>query len=77
MPKTSKAFPTTLNFGVDLETKQRLAAVGYFTGQGGEISSPARNFINETFRRWYAALTDKERERFEEILTNVKIEITK
>jgi len=77
MPKNSRDFPSTLNFGVDLQTKQELVAYGYFMGQGGEYASGARNFIQGHYRQWYGGLTDKQRKEFDEILANVKIRITK
>lgn len=77
MPKTHKEFPSTLNFGVDLRTKQVLTAIGYMTGQGGEYASPARNFIAKQISVFMDGLSEKERKEFNEILKNVEIQVTK
>ena len=77
MPKTHKAFPSTLNFGVDLRTKQVLTAIGYMTGQGGEYASPARNFLAKQIKAFVEGLGPKERKEFDEILSNVELEVIK
>jgi hypothetical protein len=77
MPKIGKDWDTTLNFGSTLAMKQYLVAMGYFSGMGGEYASPARNLIEQHYREWLAALSGTERKRFDEILGNVKLMITK
>ena len=77
MPKNGRDFPCTLNFGVDLATKQKLVAMGYATGGGGEIASPARNMLKRGFDLWYDALSERERKEYREILKNVLITVTK
>lgn len=77
MPKNHRAFPCTLNFGVDLATKQRLVAVGYLQKMGGEYAAPARNFIDRAFGDWYRGLSEHDRKVYDEILKNVEIEVTK
>lgn len=75
MPKLSKDFPSTLNFGVETELKQNLIAVGYFMRQGGQYASPARNFIWESYKVWLRTLTAEQRRDFDQILANVKIQV--
>lgn len=77
MPKTSKDFDVTLNFGVDLATKQNLVAMGYFLQSKGEYASVARNLLKRSFAKWRDDLSEKDRKDFDEILSNVKIQITK
>lgn len=77
MPKLSKDFDTTLNFGVELELKQVLTAMGYFQGRKGEYSSPARNLLWGAYRKWYAALSERDRKDYDSILANVKLAVTK
>lgn len=77
MPKTSKDFTATLNFGVDLDTKQHLTAIGYFTQAKGEYASPARNFLKRSIKDWYRNLSERDRKDFDEILANVRIQVVK
>jgi hypothetical protein len=77
MPKLSKDFETTLNFGVELELKQVLVAMGYLTAHKGEYASPARNLLWNGYREWLGRLTPRERKEFDAILANVKIQVTK
>lgn len=77
MPKLAKDFDTTLNFGVELELKQNLVAMGYLTARKGEYASPARNLLWQAYRRWHESLSERDRKDFNEILANVKIQVTK
>lgn len=77
MPKLSKDFDTTLNFGVELELKQALVAVGYLQQRKGEYASAARNFLWIQYRRWLEGLSERERRDFESILANVRITVTR
>ena len=76
MPKTSKDFNATLNFGVDLDLKQKLTAIGYFTQRKGEYASPARNFLHLQVDSFLQGLSAKQRADFESILANVRITVT-
>lgn len=77
MPKNSRDFPCTINLGVSLEMKQALVAAGYYNGEGGEISSRARNYIKRAHDTWLFSLTPAERKEYDQILANVKITVTK
>lgn len=77
MPKTSKDFDCTLNFGVTLEMKQNLIAMGYFMSAKGEYAGVSRNLLKRSFSDWLHDLSDKERQDFNEILANVKIQVDK
>jgi hypothetical protein len=77
LPKLAKDFDTTLNFGVELELKQNLVAMGYLTQRKGEYASPARNLLWQAFKRWREGLSERDRKDFDKILANVKITITK
>jgi hypothetical protein len=75
MPKTNRDFPSTLNFGSTVEMKQLLTAIGYFQNGKREYASPARNMIKQGVDAWLSRLTPREREEFNKILENVKIEV--
>jgi len=77
MPKNGRDFPCTINLGVDLETKQGVIAMGYLSGQGGEYASVVRNLVKRGLRRWVESLGEKERKEYDEILANVRIQVTK
>lgn len=77
MPKLSKDFPCTLNFGVELALKQNLIAAGYLMRHGGEYASISRNLLWEACNAWLRALPADKRKEFDAILENVKIQITK
>lgn len=73
MPKRGKDFPNQLSFGVKVETRQLLIALGYLMGVGGEYAPPARNLLEKAIQERLAAMGEKERANFEQILENVKI----
>lgn len=77
MPKLSKDFDTTLNFGVELELKQNLVAVGYLQQHKGEYAGAARNLLWGAYKAWLAALSPRDRKDYDEILANVRVTITK
>ena len=73
MPKRTKDFPEQLNFLAGRGVTEQLLAVAYFRGEGGQYAGPARDFIATGLRLFLAGLDDKERKRFDEILSNVRI----
>lgn len=77
MPKLSKDFDTTLNFGVELELKQNLVAAGYLLHRKGEYAGPARSMLWGAYKAWLGGLSPRDRKDFDEILTNVRLSITK
>lgn len=77
MPKLSVDFPCPLSLSVTEEDKVYLIAVGYMMGAGGEYNQPARNFINQGIRRYVEGLAPADQKRFDEILANVRIQVTR
>lgn len=79
MPKLSKDFPAQLSLQVTEETRIQLIAIGYFTGNGGEYATPARNLLHTAIVGFVRDLErDPQRAReFEEIQENVRLRETK
>lgn len=76
-PKLSKDFDTTLNFGVEIELKQVLVAMGFLQQRKGEYAGAARNLLWGAYKAWLSSLSARDRKDFDEILANVKLTITK
>lgn len=73
LPKTSKDFSATLNFGVDIGLKIKLTAAGYMLQGKHEYASQARNMLQRGFDLWYNQLGAEDRKLFAAILDNTKI----
>ncbi len=72
MPKMHKDFPAQLSLGVSVDMRQKLQALGYYLGNGGEYAGAVRNLLHEAINRYVNNLSDKERVYFDEMLSNVK-----
>jgi hypothetical protein len=72
MPKMHKDFPAQLSLGVALEMRQKLTAIGYCLGSGGEYAGAVRNLLHEGIGRFIAGLDERRRADYETILANVK-----
>jgi len=72
MPKMHKDFPAQLSSGTTLEMKQKLTAIGYMMGSGGEYSAALRNLLGEGIRRYVDGLDERRRAEYESILSNIK-----
>lgn len=72
MPKLSTDFPAQLSLQVTKEMRILLLAIGYYTGNGGEYATPARNLLNRALQDYQDKLPPRERKEFEEILANVR-----
>lgn len=77
MPKLSKDFPAQLSLQVTEETRIRLIAIGYATGNGGEYATPARNLLHRAILDYESKMTPAERKEYEEILANVRLKETR
>jgi hypothetical protein len=77
MPKLSRDFPAQLSLQVTEETRIRLIAIGYHTGNGGEYATPARNLLHRAIQEFEARMTPAERREYDEILANVRIRETR
>jgi hypothetical protein len=72
MPKMHKDFPAQLSLGVALEMRQKLTAIGYLLGSGGEYAGSVRNLLHEGIERFIGNLDERRRSDFESILANIK-----
>ena len=72
MPKLHKDFPAQLSLGVPLEMRQKLQAIGYLLGSGGEYAGACRNVLNAGIARFISGLDKERREEFDSILLNVQ-----
>lgn len=72
MPKLSIDFPAQLSLQVTREMRIHLLAIGYYTGNGGEYATPARNLLHKAIQEYQEKLAPKERKEYEEILANVR-----
>ena len=71
MPKMHKDFPAQLSLSVPLDMRQKLQAIGYYLGNGGEYAGACRNLLNESIERFIAGLGERERINFDQMLANV------
>jgi len=72
MPKMHKDFPAQLSTGTTLEMKQKLTAIGYMMGAGGEYSAALRNLLKEAICTYIDNLDERKRAEYESILDNVR-----
>ena len=72
MPKMHKDFPAQLSLGVALEMRQKLTAIGYLLGSGGEYAGSVRNLLHEGIERYISNLDERRRAEYETILLNIK-----
>ena len=72
MPKLHKDFPAQLSLGVALEMRQKLTAIGYLLGSGGEYAGSVRNLLHEGIERYISNLDERRRVEYETILLNIK-----
>jgi len=72
MPKMHKDFPAQLSLGVSVDLRQRLQALGYYLGNGGEYAGAVRNLLHEGMERYVSNLGERERRYFDEMLANVR-----
>ena len=72
MPKLHKDFPAQLSLGVPLEMRQKLQAIGYLLGSGGEYAGACRNVLNAGIARFIGELDERRRAEFDAILLNVQ-----
>ena len=72
MPKRSRDFPDQLSVGVTLEMRQKLVAIGYLMGSGGEYAVAVRNLLIEAMERFVDNLDVRKRADYETILQNVR-----
>ena len=72
MPKMHKDFPTQLSLGVPLEMRQKLMAIGYYLGNGGEYAGATRNLLHGAIKRFIDGLDERARAEYDSILLNVK-----
>lgn len=70
----SPHFPAQLIFNVTSEVRQKLIAVAYHMGEKGMYSRPAKLFIEQSVEAYIGGLNPHQREQFNEILKNVKIQ---
>lgn len=71
----SPHFQAQLIFNVTSEVRQKLRAISYHMGEkNGMYSRPARLFIDQAVDAYIAGLNPHQREQFNEILKNVKIQ---
>jgi hypothetical protein len=72
MPKLHRDFPDQLSVGVTLEMRQKLVAIGYAQGSGGEYAGAVRNLLADALDRYVSGLDARRRADFDSILLNVK-----
>ena len=72
MPKMRKDFPEQLSTSTTLEMKQKLTAIGYMMGAGGQYSAALRNLLADAIRRYIDGLDERKRAEYENILSNIK-----
>ena len=72
MPKRSRVFPDQLSVGVTLDMRQKLVAVGYLMGSGGEYAGAVRNILGDALERYVAGLDPRKRADYDSILGNVR-----
>lgn len=73
MPKLVSTYTDQINFLTITGTGDMLRAISYYRGSRGRLADPARDFIDAGIRNFVDGLDKKERARFEDILSNVKI----
>jgi hypothetical protein len=73
VPKLELVFTDQINFLAVRGTADQLRAIAYYRGDRGRFAGPARDFLDKGIRDFVAALSPKERARYEEILASVKI----
>jgi hypothetical protein len=72
MPKMSKDFPSQISLGVSVDMRQRLVALGYMLGSGGQYAGAVRNMLHNAMIQYVDGLNEKQRAEYESILLNVK-----
>lgn len=72
MPKKGRDFPSNLNFNCATELRQALVALSYLRGDGGSFAAPARDILTEGVAKTIAAMDERRRRDYQEILQNVQ-----
>ena len=72
MPKLHRDFPDQLSVGVTKDMRQKLVAIGYIMGSGGEYAGACRNLLGDAINRYIDNLDVRMRGDFDQILNNVR-----
>jgi len=72
MPKLGKFYNVTITFGARDELREKLVALSYLRGDGGEYAPIARDIMIEAVERFVSDLDRQEQKEFAEILKNVQ-----
>jgi len=75
MTKQSRPFQDRIDISAPADMRVKLVAIAYHMGAAGTYATPARNFIAEGISRYIDKLEGRQKKDFEEILSNVKLQM--